>query len=71
MCPVMFVGESQAKLLQALDSVSQYWGVMGTAEDRLNITELGLAWMDIWIVVYNIYNMLPYIYICAFLGRGE
>ena len=59
MCGVMFVGESQARLLQALDNVGQYWGVMGTGEDRLNITELGLARMDICIVVYNIYNTLP------------
>lgn len=71
MCAVMFVGESQARLLQALDSVGRYWGVMETGEDRLNITELGLARMDIWIVVYNIYNTFPYIYLRAFLMGGD
>lgn len=40
-------------------------GQCGAGEDRLDITELGLAQVAIQRAVYN---TLSYIYLCAFLG---
>lgn len=45
-------------------------GIVRNGEDRLDVTELELAQLDIWIVVYN---MLQKIYLCALFwgGGGE
>lgn len=45
--------------------MGQYWGVVGAGKDKLHMTELGLARVDIW-RRRAVYNMLSYIYLYVF-----